>query len=507
MTERFLLSVDPYRIRFNPLNPRKHQGFELDRLRKSIQRYGILQPPIVRSLPGNLFEAVDGEGRTFIAIELGLKQIQVINIGSVGADEALLLLQVSNSVRNFNFLAECKGFANLHRQERSMKDLAEEFGYKEAKMQDMVHIGYLPDDIQTPIQEHMAVAEDHARVWTQSLLTSMLVLCELYPGQTFRHGNGWFSLDRMYDYTEVRIAVQQVISRKITTFEEMKTYVAQRRYEIFQARFDAVLEQKLQEELTLAREELAVAKQKGQAELEAVKDEEILTATTQLREQYEGQILTLEAQVESLTKSRQKTMNAVAKQPEHIEQQEQKLREEIQETQIARKELNLLRQRVEEEARQIREKRESEERQDKQRWEATKRQMLEADLFAQREKQEQRLRQAEQELEAMYVQKDQENQIKAENTIRGLLSHGIQHLAETQQIIDHIVSSAMLQPVRELGGAHHESLLWAIRSLSEALGQAEKKLVDGDVSTYVEGGMVNGYQQTASEHFSRESVQ
>ncbi len=503
MTERFLLSVDPQRIRFNPLNPRKHQGAELDRLRESIQRYGILQPPIVRSLPGNLFETIDGEGRIFVGIELGLKEIQVINIGSVKIEEALLLLQVSNTIRNFNLLAECKGLANLHRQEMSMTTLAKEFGYSLLKTQEMIHIGYMPDDVLMTIQNDIAASEDHARIWTYSLLASTLVLRELLPGQTSMHGSSWSSLDGVYSYEEVRVALGKVFEGKIATAQDMKIYVANRRYEIYQARFDAALEQKLQEELARAKEELEAAKERERAELEIAKNEEILSVKTEVHDQYEGQIITLEAQLESLTKSHKRIMSEVAKQPEHIAKQEQKLREDIEQTEIERQKLRALQRQVEEETKQTRLRQERESRKDRERWEEEKSEKLHDDLLAQRERQRKELEQLEKDLKAVYVRKEQSNKIEAENTIRGLLSRGIKSLAETQQIIDHIVSSSMLQPVRELGGAHHESLLWAIRSMSEALDRAEKKLVDGDVTTYVEGGIVNGYQQTTSEHFSQ----
>ena len=517
MRERFLLSVDPHRIRFNPRNPRKHTGYELDRLRDSIQRFGILQPPIVRSLPGNLYETIDGEGRTFIALEMGWKEIQVLDIGSVNADEALLLLQVSNSIRTYNLLAECKGFAHLHRQQMQMKELAREFKYTPGKMQEMVHIGYLPDDIHSAIEHHMTAAEEHARVWTQALLTSMLELREVIPGQTNHHGNVWVSLDGIYDYTEVRRALQEVLQGKIRTAEEMKTYVAHRRYEIYQARFDTLLAQRLEEELACAKEELEVAKRKEQQEREAEKNEQVLVARLQLRDQYEGVIHSLEAQLESLKKTYERTKKEVAQKPEHIKKQEQELQEELEKTQLARNELRATQQRVQEEAQLARLKQEQEQRMERERWEAERKSQLLVDLKVQRAKQEdilqqekQKLELSEKQLKLMYEQKDQESQIKAENTIRGLLSHAIQQLAETQQIIDHLVSSSMLQPVRELGGAQQESLLWALRSLSESLDRAEQKLVDGNLNAvvaghgpnFVEGGYVDGYRQT-SEHNSK----
>src|SRR5689334_1645531 len=102
MKERYHIQVDPQRIRFNPLNPRKHRGTEYVRLKESIEQIGIIQPPIVRVLPGNFFEVIDGEGRVSVAQELGFEAIWVISLGIVDDHDALVMLQASNTLRSFN---------------------------------------------------------------------------------------------------------------------------------------------------------------------------------------------------------------------------------------------------------------------------------------------------------------------------------------------------------------------------------------------------------------------
>jgi hypothetical protein len=492
MVEQVLISVDPQRIKFNPHNPRKHRGTELVRLRESIKKHGILQPPIVRNLPGNFFEAIDGEGRTLVAQEEGFEQIPVLSVGVISADEALMLLQASNTIRSFNVLAECKGLANLHRRGMTMKMLAKEFSCSETKIQDMVGIGYFPDDLFAAIQDDIATSETRAKVWTYTLLESALPLRELLPGQTLSRGGSWFSFDGVYSYEEVKSAIEKVIQGEITTREQMSTYVAYRRYEIYQSRFNEELERKLQEELTCAR-----------ANLEAAKEQEVQLAREDIRTRYEDQISTLQAQLDSLAKRHEKVVREVAKRPEVVAEQERKLREEIEKTQKERNVLQEIKQQAKEDIRKAQLQLQLEAQKNQEQWEENNRRTLQANIDIQRRLQEQELKRTEEELKELYARKDQEQRIKAENTIRGLLSHGIKSLAEAQQVVDHIISPAMLPSVRELGGAHHESLLWAIRSMSEALDRAERKLVDGDISTYVEGGRENGHQHESSNDSSR----
>lgn len=82
-------------------------------------------------------------------------------------------------------------------------------------------------------------------------------------------------------------------------------------------------------------------------------------------------------------------------------------------------------------------------------------------------------------LQAYY---DQNLEMKTENTFLGLLTHGMQKLAEVQQFIDHTVSSGMLQEVRRLGEGHQDRFLLflaQIRSTYTTLYEAEIKLTHG----------------------------
>src|SRR6266487_200849 len=284
MLQHYLIQVDSRRITFNPLNPRKHRGTEYVRLKESIEQIGIIQPPIVRVLPGNLFEVVDGEGRVSIAKELGIEKIEVISVGIVDDQEALMLLQTSNALRSYNFLAECKGLANLYHQSMGIPELAKKFGCSETKIATMVAIGSLPFQIVARIEEDIAKSEKQAGVWTPTLLVNMLPLREVLTGE--KPAGHAASSEGHYDYSEVRKAVELVISSNITDSEKMHTYVVNRRYEIYQARFDQELQKKLEEKLAVAKQELDAAKMQEILSLELKGEQRVRS----VQEEYQGQV-------------------------------------------------------------------------------------------------------------------------------------------------------------------------------------------------------------------------
>lgn len=478
---RHLIEVDPQRIKFNPLNPRKHRGTEYIRLQASIRAIGIVQPPIVRILPAGFYEVIDGEGRVSIAQEEHVEKIWVVSVGIIDEHDALVMLQASNTMRSFNLLAECKGLATLHRQGMSSKDLAKQFGSSDSKIITMVAIGYFPAQILARIEEHIATAEKQAEVWTYTLLLQILPLRELLPGTLSPRVGG--ELDGHYDYREVDVAVEKVIRGEITGVEQMRTYVVNRRYEIYQERFDQDLHRRLEEELARLKQELDIAKEQQVHEIEE-----------QTREEYADQIAILQRQLDELGKRHTEIIKEVARRPEIVERREQELREHIQQAEAERQQLRDARRILQEQAERAQAQQEEEARSRRKQVEEEGKQELERALAEQRENQQRAFKQMEQDLKAAYAQKEQDLQIKAENTIHGLLSHGIKSLTEAQQVLEHIISASIIQHVQHLGGTQQERLLGAIRSMNEVLDQAERKLTRRDLVMQVEGGIVNGHR-------------
>ena len=502
MLQHYLLQVDPHRMIFNPLNPRKHRGPEYASLKESIEQVGIIQPPIVRALPGDLYEVVDGEGRISVALELGLEKIWVICVGIVDDVEALMLLQTSNAVRSYDFLAESKGFARLSQQGVSTADLMKKFGYGETKIRTMVSIGSFPSDILALIEADIAKSEKQAQIWSPTLLVMMLPLREV--AQSEKPEEEDTSAESGYDYSEIKKAVELVISGEITDGEKMHVYVVKRRYEIFQSRFDQELQKKLEEKLARAREELETAKKQEVLSLEEQGEQRVKS----VQGEYQGQIIILQAQINHLQKQRDQSVKDVARSRDAVKAQEQKIAKELEEmqgivekAQVERQKYEKLRTQLQEEANQERLKRQQEAQLRQKKWEEEQEKEFERKTQEKREEHDRKLKELEEKLKGEYEQKKQKVQIKAENTVRGLLSHGKKKLSEAQQAIDHIVSPSMINGVRQQGSAQIESLLSALRSMRETLDQAERKLSYRDV-IYVEGEMVNGHKQPAGESLS-----
>ena len=103
-------------LRPNPRNPRKRfDDSELDELAASIKERGIIQPVVVRAIPGvaDAYEIIAGERRWRAAQRAGLHEIPV-TIVEAGDREALEIAIVENVQRSdLNALEEAAGYAQL----------------------------------------------------------------------------------------------------------------------------------------------------------------------------------------------------------------------------------------------------------------------------------------------------------------------------------------------------------------------------------------------------------
>lgn len=489
MQQRHLIEIDPQRIKFHPRNPRKHRGLEYLKLKESIKRLGIIQLPTVRVLDGYTYEVIDGEGRVSVAQEEHFEKIWVISVGMINEQEALLMLQSANTLRSYTLLAECIGLASLHRGGLTLEHLATQFTESLGKVTNMVAIGYFPQDLLDSIQEDIAVSEEQAAHWSLGLLSHLLPLREVLPGQRASGGGKWTSLDGVYNYREVAIAVQKVIDRSISSQMEMHTYVVDRRAELFQQRFNRDLQQRLKEELGKIKAEQSLVLKQAEEKIEQ-----------RVKERYQAQADQLQRQLDDLTRHHHQLQKQVARHPESLEPREQALLNRLAKAERERvameEERNrLARQAEQEQARWIKEQEQQALAAQRQRecWEQERKEILGEDLARQQKEQQQKLTDLENEMKTYYAQKEEQYRLKAENTIRGLLAKGIEAINEAQRIVDHTVSSSMLPAVLDLGGAQQEYFLWALRSLREALDRAEERLQRRDLIVVVEGGR-NGHQ-------------
>lgn len=104
-------------IRPNPLQPRRHFAeAELNDLADSIRAQGVLQPILVRPVPGNGYEIVAGERRFRAAQRAGLAAIPAL-IRTINDERALEIAIVENLQRaDLNPVEQARAFEELARR-------------------------------------------------------------------------------------------------------------------------------------------------------------------------------------------------------------------------------------------------------------------------------------------------------------------------------------------------------------------------------------------------------
>ena len=100
-------------LRPNPRNPRRHYDEEeLEELSASVREKGILQPILVRTVPGAIdaYEIIAGERRWRAAQRAGLHDVPVILL-EISDKEALEIAIIENVQRaDLNPLEEAMGY-------------------------------------------------------------------------------------------------------------------------------------------------------------------------------------------------------------------------------------------------------------------------------------------------------------------------------------------------------------------------------------------------------------
>ena len=484
-----LIEVDPMKVKFNPLNPRKHGGTEYFRLKASMQQIGVVQMPTVRQLAGGFYECVDGEGRVKAAQETGLTKIWVVCLGIVSDMDALVMLQAANIVREFSYLAGCKGLANLHRRGQTIESIAKSLGASFSTVQVDIAVGYFPEQTVALIQNDLLQSGERGG---QSKLSKKIPQSEsgeenrrekrslLWSPQTFAtllplrvqvksvHGNEKgvpATLDGAYDYAEVHRAVEKIVQDDISTHEQLQAYIEQRRRELFEERFDKTLQQRLLSEQHEAEQALAEAHAQ---DLQLVQSE---TA-----QHYETHIQQLQRQLTELGTRHQEMVKEVARRPELIAKLEAELQQKCQEVQEERSHLQALQDRIYKEAHDLR-----------QQLEQNLKAEAEATLQVRRSALENELKQTRTDLEAYYAKKDQQRQLRAEKTVQQAIAHGTELLSQSQQWLLLLITPNMLQGLSWLAEPEMVSLLAQIRTVRNTLEKAEEAMLhvvsqDGEVS-------------------------
>jgi len=485
-----LIEVDPQKIKFTKNNPRKHQGSEFDRLKQSVRQVGIVQLPTVRVLPGGFYECIDGEGRIRSAQEAGNRGIWVVSRGIVDDNEAMVMLQAANSVRDFNFLADCRGLANLHRQGLSTREISTSLGIHYTTLNDYIAIGYYPDHLQEKLQNYIAneQIDDKGKLhlgWMT--LNSLLPLRQLIPGQQatqqWREGT---TLDGVYDYTEVEKAAEKIMQKDIVSREQLSAYIERRRRELFEERFSQELQQQLRDEMDKSRQAL-----------EASYEQKIEGAEKKTAERYAAQVAVIQKQNEDLESQYQKLVREVARRPEIIEQREKELAVKLKEADTERNRFTELKAMMQQEQAQQQALLQQQVEQSKEEARKSIQAQLDAMLKQQRAAMDEQLAQTKADIEAYYSNIDAQRQLKAETSLRQAVAHQTELLSQTQQSFFHLLSPGFVKGIAWLSQAEVAGLLAQIVAMQETLNTAKETIQDTmneqtTVSEAIEGGRRRG---------------
>jgi len=153
-------------IRANPRNPRrKFAEEELSELSASIKEKGVLQPILVRGVPGksDQFEIIAGERRWRAAQKAGLHDVPVLQL-EIGDREALEIAIVENVQRaDLNALEEAAGYESLMDEFKyTQNDLARVVGKSRSHVANTLRLQKLPPSVKKYLQEGKLTA-GHAR--------------------------------------------------------------------------------------------------------------------------------------------------------------------------------------------------------------------------------------------------------------------------------------------------------------------------------------------------------
>ncbi len=151
-------------VQRNPSQPRKHfDDGELNELASSIRSHGVLQPILVRPIPGGKFEIVAGERRWRAAQRAGLHTIPAV-VRELNEVEVLEIAIVENVQRmDLNPIEEATGFqALIDRFGRTQEEIAEAVGKSRPHIANMLRLLKLPEDIQEMVRDGR-LSSGHAR--------------------------------------------------------------------------------------------------------------------------------------------------------------------------------------------------------------------------------------------------------------------------------------------------------------------------------------------------------
>ena len=162
-TGPLLVSVDS--LRPNPYQPRKiFKNSDLLELAQSLEEVGFIQPIVVSSLDGKIFQIISGERRFRAAKMAGIKQVPVL-MKRVTDREKLLMAIVENVQRsNLNCVEEALSYFQLMDEfHLSQEEVAKRIGKERSSVANFLRILKLPKKVVELLQRE-EISFGHAKI-------------------------------------------------------------------------------------------------------------------------------------------------------------------------------------------------------------------------------------------------------------------------------------------------------------------------------------------------------
>ncbi len=158
------LRLEVSKIRPNPQQPRR--SFDeagLDELARSMKAQGLLQPVVVRPLPGGQFELIAGERRWRAAQRAGIHQIPAV-VRDVPDEKLLELALIENLQREeLNAIEEAEAYRILVDDlELTHNEIAERVGKQRTTVANALRLLNLPELVKDMVRDRL-ISMGHAR--------------------------------------------------------------------------------------------------------------------------------------------------------------------------------------------------------------------------------------------------------------------------------------------------------------------------------------------------------
>lgn len=163
-TQKEIIYLDVEKIYPNPYQPRK--SFEensITELSNSIEKYGVIEPILVRKVKNSFYELVAGERRLKACKKIGIAKIPSIITNITEKDSACMALIENVQRERLNFIEEAEGYQTLMVDfGYTQEEIAQTIGKKQSTISNKLRLLKLKKEIKNTIIQNN-LTERHAR--------------------------------------------------------------------------------------------------------------------------------------------------------------------------------------------------------------------------------------------------------------------------------------------------------------------------------------------------------